>query len=82
MMTPSEIDILLLCSKNAVRISSPATILGLTGLLEKGLVVLVDESNETHIATNKGKAHIRQLCNLALPVPVWGDADGNIIKIT
>ena len=80
MMTPNEIDTLLLCSKNAVRMAGPTTSLALTSLLGKGLVVVIDESNETYITTDRGNAHISQLCSLALPVPAWGDADGKIIK--
>ena len=82
MMTPRDIDILLRCSMNAVRMAGPSTILALTYLFEKGLVALVDESNETYSTTDKGEAHIHQLCNMGLPVQIWADADGNIIKTT
>ena len=82
MMTPSEIEVLILCSKNTVRMGGPTSTLALTSLLEKGLVVVVDESNNAYRTTDKGDAHISQLCKLALPVPVWGDANGKIIKTT
>ena len=82
MMTPTDIEALLRCAIHTATMVGPHNIITLAPLLQKGLVVLVDESSATYITTDKGNAHISQLCKLALPVPVWADADGNIIKIT
>ena len=80
MMTPTDIEALLRCAIHTATMVGPHNIITLTPLLQKGLIVLVDESSATYGTTDKGDAHIRQMCNLALPVPVWGDADGKIIK--
>ena len=80
MMTPSEIDVLLRCATAFIRMDSPSNKLAIVNLIDQGLVILGNEITRTYIPTAKGNAHISQLCNLALPVPAWGDADGKIIK--
>ena len=80
MMTPNEIDVLLRCATTFIRMDSPSNKLAIVNLIDQGLVILGDEITSTYIPTAKGNAHISQLCSLALPVPVWGDADGKIIK--
>ena len=82
MMTPTDIEALLRCAIHTATMVGPHNILALTPLLQKGLIVLVDESSATYRTTDKGDAHIRQMCSLSLPIPVWADAEGNIIKIT
>ena len=79
-MTPIEIEVLLRCATPFIRMDIPSDEPAIISLVEQGLVVLGNEITGTYIPTAKGNAHIIHLCNLALPVPVWGDADGKIIK--
>ena len=81
-MTPIEIEVLLRCATPFIRMDIPSDEPAIISLVEQGLVVLGNEITSTYITSAKGDAHIRQMCSLALPVPVWGDTDGNIIKTT
>ena len=81
-MTPIELEVLLSCSTPFIRMGIPSDELAIASLVEQGLIVLCNETTSTYMTSAKGDAHIRQMCSLALPVPVWGDTDGNIIKTT
>ena len=83
-MTPSEIEVLFHCDKRpSIRpmIEMPWVWDAITSLLDQEMIVAAEKKADTYITTDKGSVHISQLCNLALPVPVWGDANGKIIKL-
>lgn len=40
---------------------------------------LIEEEKASYRTTERGKAHIRQLCNLPFPTQMWADKDGNKI---
>ncbi len=49
-------------------------------LQEMGLTRVHNGNIETHVLTEKGKAHVAQLCAIKQPVPLWVDAEARVIN--
>jgi hypothetical protein len=80
-MTPISIEILLKCyySPEPLEfIDSTVTQEIVREFMDDGLIELGDESG-CFKATEKGRAHVEQLCNLPYPVAVWIGGNGKPI---
>lgn len=80
-MTPNDIEVLIhyhVCPAPFPRIDAPAVIGAIKMLIENGLMVGAISNNSLG-TTDKGAAHVRQLCNLPFPVESWADSQGQII---
>jgi hypothetical protein len=89
-ITPAEIEILLYCYHSPEihpRIDSLCVKSGLANL-EMCLLIEpqvymsgIDTTNlSTHRTTERGSAHIKQLCSLPLPKHVWANQNGRVIE--
>jgi|688.fasta_scaffold265311_2 hypothetical protein len=88
--SPAVIEILLHCYYSPEihpRIDSPCVksgldVLVLCGLIEPQVYMPgIDTTNlSTHRTTERGVAHIKQLCSLPLPKQVWADQNGRVIE--
>jgi hypothetical protein len=88
--SPAEIEILLHCHCSPEihpRIDSPCVKSGLVNLEICGLIEPqvykygIDVTYlSTHKTTERGVAHIKQLCSLPLPKLVWADQNGRVIE--
>ncbi len=81
-MTSLEITILLHCHTRNDEIpyrDLPAVKQVVQALLVDELIK-ADGDRCGFCCTEKGKAHVRQLCNVPLPVSQWVDVAGNQIK--
>lgn len=79
-MTPSDIEVLLhihVCPEPHPRESAPAVDAGITRLLGTGLIEPLAVGK--YHTTDRGAAHIRQLCQLPFPTVQWVGANGEII---
>ena len=79
-MTPNDIEILIHYHVSPAphpRISAPAVESATLMLQEHGLIHLVDGSYRT---TDRGSAHVQQLCELDFPRAAWVSAAGEVIK--
>ena len=80
-MTPNGIEILLHCHTSPQahpRANAPAVQEALRSLLVNGLIR--SEDGGYYSTTERGMAHVEQLCRLPWPVSEWVGADGVIIK--
>ena len=80
-MTPSDIEVLIHCHVSPSvhpRAEAPAVTEALKKMIDTGLIEK-DVVNFGFNTTDRGKAHIKQLCNLSLPIPVFTDEEGEII---
>lgn len=80
-MTPNAIEILIhchVCPLPHPRKDAPAVRDELQSLRTNGLI---EESDGGYQTTERGRAHIEQLCNTPWPVRAWIGADGNVIPI-
>lgn len=82
-MTPNHLEILLHCHCSAAphpRRYAPAVIEALADMEREGLIVgRGDEPNVVYATTERGKAHVKQLCALPRPIAAWVGADGKVI---
>lgn len=79
-MTPNDIDILLhyhVSPTDHPRLHAPAVKQSISMLIHEGLLYLAD--NNMYATTDRGFAHVRQLCNLPFPEKAWVGADGKVI---
>jgi len=80
-MTPNDIDVLLhchCCPGEHPRIGAPAVDGAIEMLFGEGLIERSGEHG-CYATTEKGRAHVRQICNLPFPQRKWFGHDGNII---
>lgn len=81
-MTPNDIDILIhyhCSSSRHDRFDAPTVQESLIWMVEDDLLEFC--SPDSYRTTEKGKAHVRQLCNLPLPKSVFIDGHGDIIQL-
>lgn len=88
--SPAEIEVLLHCYYSPEihpRIDTPCVKSGLANLEMCGLIEPqvympgIDTTNlSTHRTTERGSAHIKQLCSLPLPKLVWANQNGIVIE--
>ena len=79
-MTPNDIEFLIHCHVSPrvhERIESNAIQETIEYFLEDGLIIPHD--NNLYYTTEKGAAHVNQLCNLPLPKQVFVDYEGKVI---
>lgn len=82
-MTPNAIEILIHCHVSQrvhPRIHAPAVLEEIDSFLLNGLIEHDPEDHDVYITTDRGKAHIEQLCRTAWPTQSWIGADGTIIE--
>ena len=79
--TPNNIEILIhchCCSSQHPRHNATAVQQGLLYLANEGLIVRRDKT-VTFMTTDKGAAHLSQLCNLEFPRQVWVNNMGIVL---
>jgi hypothetical protein len=89
--SPCNIEVLLHCyyssevnpREDAPAVQSSYKLLECYGLIEpKCYMVGVDTTNlSKYKTTERGRAHIQQLCTLPLPISVWADGNGKLIEL-
>ena len=80
-MTPNDIDVLLHCYTSPEphpRQDAPAVRESIQWFLTEGLIQ-PEKDRGVYSTTDRGAAHVRQLCALPWPKPAWVDEQGNII---
>ena len=80
-MTPVAIELLLKCYYSPAPLEGleyPAQREVVENFIADGLIVPGKESN-CYTVTDRGNAHVYQLCNLPYPVAVWMGGDGKPI---
>lgn len=80
-MTPSDIEILIHCAccpGQHPRYDAPAVYDSIKNMHHSGL--LIEQKPGFYKTTDKGNAHLTQLCNLPLPKQVFVDKNGDEIK--
>ncbi len=80
-MTPLAIEILLHFHVSPLPhplSAYPAVAAEIESQLNNGLI---EEEKASYRTTERGKAHVQQLCNLPFPTQMWVDKDGNKIDI-
>lgn len=81
-MTPNAIEVLIhchVCPLPHPRKDAPAVAEELQSFLKNGLIEPEPGSPGGYRTTERGAAHIEQLCRTAWPVRVWVGADGKPI---
>ena len=81
-MTPNAIEILIHCHVSREphpRRNAPAVEEELKSLRINGLIFLV--APDCYQTTDRGRAHVEQLCGIAWPTSCWIGADGRVINI-
>lgn len=81
-MTPNAIEILIHCHVSPIphpRRDSRAVAEELESLEMNGLIKLIDNARNVYTTTDRGAAHVSQLCKTPWPVQKWVDAHGKII---
>lgn len=84
-MTPNAIEILIHCyvtSEPHPRYYAPAVSEELEHMERNGLIVKTDNSQNSYRTTERGEAHIQQLCQLEWPRKIWVGSDGKQIVST
>ncbi len=82
-MTPNDIEVLIYCYARPgphPRVDAPAVQKALRSFVANGLIE-PDNIRGGYRATDRGAAHIEQLCSLAWPTQVWIGADGRVIEL-
>jgi hypothetical protein len=89
--SPCDIEVLLHCyyspeihpKKDAPAVQISYSRLRLCGLIELQCFILgVDTTNlNEYRTTERGRAHVQQLCNLPLPSSAWVDSNGKLIEL-
>ena len=80
-MSPSDIEVLIWCHCRAEthpRIKAPAVNGAIQQFLSAGLIEAHDHF-DFYITTDRGAAHINQLCSVEWPTQAWIDNNGNVI---
>ena len=80
-MTPIAIEILLHFHASPLPhplSAYPAVAAEIESQLKNGLI---EPDKGAYRTTERGKAHVQQLCNLPFPTQMWVDKDGNKIDI-
>jgi hypothetical protein len=81
-MSPSDIEVLLHCHYSPgphPRWTAPAVRDGLHMLARAGLIESTDSTGCVFRTTERGRAHVAQLCDLPFPTQGWLGADGKLI---
>lgn len=81
-MTPFEINLLLSIhvSPAAPRVSDAPIYKGtIDDFLRNGLIVATADTESGYKTTDRGYAHVEQLCSLSWPTQAWIGANGKII---
>ena len=79
-MTPNDIEILIhyhVSPEPHPRITAPAVESATLMLEENGLIQRIDGIYRT---TERGRAHVEQLCNLDFPRAAWVGANGEVLR--
>jgi len=82
-MTPNDIEFLIHCHVSPrvhERIESNAIQETIERFLASALIIQRGPGDKIYYTTDKGAAHLRQLCNLSLPKQVFVDYEGKEIK--
>jgi len=82
-MTPNDIEVLLHCYYSPEphpRVDSTAVLESLRSMKQNGLIEPRD--TDVYHTTDRGAAHVKQLCSLAWPVQVWVNDKGEVIETT
>lgn len=83
-MTPNAIEILLHCYLTPMphpRRDAPAVQEAIEAFLVEGLIEAEPGSPGGYRTTDRGTAHVKQLCNLPLPEQGWIGANGMAIDL-
>lgn len=81
-MTPSDIEILIhchVCPTPHPRADAPAVDGSLRNMFVRGLIE--QDGNGGYHTTERGRAHIAQLCSMPWPKRAWINAQGEIIEV-
>jgi len=82
-MTPNDIEVLIHCHVSPVlhpRIDAGAVKEALARFLNCGLIEGFGDVSNAYQTTDKGAAHIQQLCNLPFPTVKYVTASGEVIE--
>jgi len=89
--SPCDIEVLLHCyyspeihpKKDATAVQLSYALLELRGLIEPQCFMDgVDTTNlNEYTTTERGRAHVQQLCTLPLPSSAWVDSNGKLIDL-
>ena len=90
-LSPCDIEVLLHCYYSPEvhsRENAPAVQISYTRLMMCGLIELqcfmvgADTTNlNEYKTTERGRAHIQQLCTLPLPSSAWVDSNGKVLEL-
>jgi hypothetical protein len=81
-MSPSHIEFLLHCHyspRKHDRVDAPAIQKAIKEFLEDDLIEMKLSEVDVYNTTDRGKAHVSQLCTLPLPVAKWVSFTGSAI---
>ena len=81
-MTPNGIEILIhfhVCPLPHPRLHAPAVVEEIESFLRNGLIKEIGPGH--YRTTERGAAHIAQLCNVPWPKQVWIDEQGRFIDV-
>lgn len=79
-MTPNDIEILIHCYVTTTphpRRDAPAVLEAFKMMAKNGLLVY---EGDRYVTTDRGRAHIAQLCQTPWPTQAWINQDGRIIE--
>lgn len=83
MLTPNDIDVLIhfcVCPAPHERQDAPAVREAIQKFCDEGLLKHEPLNRSEYSATEKGRAHLAQLCNMPYPTQAWVDANGKVIE--
>ena len=83
-MTPNDIEILIhYCTSPSVheRLDAPAVKDSIASMVDCGLLEPID-NNGMYIGTERGWAHLEQICQLNLPRRAWLGDNGKVIDLS
>jgi DNA-binding PadR family transcriptional regulator len=90
--SPCNIEVLLHCyyspdahpREDAASVISSYKLLELCGLIEPQVYKVGTDTatKNKYKTTEKGRAHVKQLCTLPLPSSAWVDSNGKLIELT
>ncbi len=85
-MTPNDIEVLIHCYTSGSehpRISAPAVKESIKEYIEQGMIEKASgfsNNNLVYITTERGAAHIANLCSIPFPEKTWVNSNGEVIK--
>jgi len=90
--SPCDLEVLFHCyyspevhpREDAPAVQSSYKLLECYGLIDKVEIFNADTDiakQNKYTSTERGRAHIRQLCNLPLPSSAWVDSNGKLIEL-